>query len=65
MTRTEIARKLHDMVDAWLNSELTRLFGDESEVCVALRVTYASHSDPGQAVTLVVGTEPGKPEDEE
>lgn len=64
MTRNEISRRLHDMVDKWFADPL---FPDleEDEVCVAYRITYRHASDPTKSITLVVGTEPAEPEDDE
>jgi hypothetical protein len=51
MTRTEIARRLHDMVDAWYDGPLATAFGDNANM--AIRLTYGGENP----ITLVVGTE--------
>ena len=60
MTRPEIARKLHDMVDAWLDNLLADQMGDCN---MAFRVTFRPR-DGSAPITLVVGTET-PPEDDD
>ena len=63
MTRTEIARRLHDMVDEWHSGALATL-AEETGGHMLMRLTFTDRDNPADTITLVVGTELGGDDDD-